>query len=62
MPIFEDTGEWIESDEEKETARIFRETLERMRKMTPDERFQSMVRTGIYAPDGRLRKEYGGEA
>ncbi len=57
-----ETSEWIQSDEEKETARIFRETLEEMRKLTPEERFQSMVEVGIYAPDGRLRKEYGGDA
>ena len=62
MSISAETGEWVESDEEKETTRIYRETLERVRRMTPEERFQSMVETGIYAPDGRLRKEYGGEA
>ena len=55
-------GQWIESDEDKETARIFRKALETVRKMTPDELFQSMVSTGIYTQDGRLRKEYGGDA
>lgn len=28
--------------------------------MTTDELFQTMVDSGIYLPDGRLAKEYGG--
>ena len=34
--------------------------LDRVRKMTPEEGFHSLVASGIYTPDGRLTKEYGG--
>ena len=34
--------------------------LDQVRKMTPEEGFKSMVASGIYTPDGKLAKEYGG--
>jgi hypothetical protein len=60
MAVSEEAGEWVESDEEKETARISQQVMERMRNMTSDEFFQSVVRAGIYTPEGELRVEYGG--
>lgn len=34
--------------------------LERTRKMTASEGFESLVRAGIYTPDGKLTPRYGG--
>ena len=61
-PIAPEPGQWIESEEDKRIARIFEQILEDLRKMTPEERFQTKVDAGIYTQDGRLRKEYGGDA
>ena len=60
LPI--ESGEWIENDETDRRVRVAREMLERIKLRTPEEKFQSLVRSGIYTADGRLRKEYGGEA
>lgn len=54
------TYKWVDSPAEQERMRLAREAIERIRKMTPEERFQSMVRSGIYTPAGELRVEYGG--
>ena len=34
--------------------------LEEIRKMTPAEGFRSLIASGIYSPEGKLAKEYGG--
>jgi len=34
--------------------------LKRVRKMTPERGFRSLVASGIYTRDGKLAKEYGG--
>jgi hypothetical protein len=39
---------------------LHRRALERVRKMTPEEGFRSLIASGIYTPDGKLAKEYGG--
>lgn len=39
---------------------LHRHALERVRKMSPEEGFRSLVASGIYTPDGKLTKEYGG--
>jgi hypothetical protein len=43
-----------------ELLELHRRVLERVRKMTPDEGFRSLVASGIYTPEGKLAKEYGG--
>ncbi len=44
----------------KELLELHKRALERVRKMTPEEGFRSLVASGIYTPDGKLAKEYGG--
>lgn len=44
----------------KELLELHERVLERVRKMTPKEGFQSLIASGIYTPDGNLAKEYGG--
>ncbi|HWQ91615.1 MAG TPA: hypothetical protein VN673_08085 [Clostridia bacterium] len=39
---------------------LHKRVLERVRKMTPEEGFRSLVASGIYTPEGKLTKEYGG--
>jgi len=39
---------------------LHQRVLERVRKMTPEEGFRSLVASGIYTPEGKLSKEYGG--
>jgi hypothetical protein len=40
------------------TVEVNEFVLERIRKMTPDEGFKSLIASGIYTPDGKLAKEY----
>ena len=56
-----EASHWIDTEEEarERAANAFFASLD---KMTPEERFQTLVRSGIYTQDGRLRKEYGGDA
>lgn len=42
---------------DKEKARF-----ERIRNATPEEINQSLIDAGVYTPDGRLTKKYGGSA
>ena len=44
----------------KELLDLHKRVLSRVRKMTPEEGFQSLVEAGIYTPQGKLAKEYGG--
>jgi hypothetical protein len=44
----------------KELLRLHKRVLERVRKMTPEEGFRALVESGIYTPEGKLTKEYGG--
>jgi len=44
----------------KELLELHERVLARVRKMTPKEGFQSLIASGIYTPDGKLAKEYGG--
>lgn len=44
----------------KELLELHERVLERVRKMTPKEGFQSLIASGVYTPDGKLAKEYGG--
>jgi len=43
-----------------ELLEMHRRVLDRVGKMTKEEGFQSLVESGIYTPDGKLAKEYGG--
>lgn len=44
-----------------EDADVHHRIMERLRKMTPEEIFQTSVRSGIYSPDGRLLPPYADE-
>jgi hypothetical protein len=44
-----------------EDASVHQRIMERLRKMTPEEIFQTSVRSGIYSPDGRLLPPYADE-
>ena len=44
----------------KELLELHERVLEEVRKMTPEEGFKALVASGIYMPDGKLAKEYGG--
>jgi hypothetical protein len=44
----------------KELLELHTRILKRVRKMTPEEGFRSLVESGIYTPGGKLTKEYGG--
>jgi len=44
----------------KELLELHERVLKRVRGMTPKEGFQSLIASGIYTPDGKLTKEYGG--
>jgi hypothetical protein len=50
---------WIE-DETDRRVKVAREMLKEMESWTPEEGFESLVRAGIYTPEGELRVEYGG--
>jgi hypothetical protein len=39
---------------------LHQRVLEKVQKMTPEEGFRSLVESGIYTPEGKLTKEYGG--
>ncbi len=43
-----------------ELLKLHDRVVERMRRMTPEEGFKTLVASGIYTPDGKLAKEYGG--
>ena len=43
-----------------ELLQLHQRALKRVRKMTLKKGFQSLVASGIYTPDGKLAKEYGG--
>jgi hypothetical protein len=60
MPVDFESGQWVESEDEKRITRMHQQFLERIDKMTSEEFFQSLVRAGIYTPAGELRVEYGG--
>ncbi|MDA1277958.1 MAG: hypothetical protein O2960_28520 [Verrucomicrobia bacterium] len=44
----------------KELLAFHDRVVKRVRKMTPQQGFQSLIASGIYTPDGKLAKEYGG--
>ncbi len=44
----------------KELLELHERVVRRVRKMTPKEGFKSLIASGIYTPDGKLAKEYGG--
>ncbi len=44
----------------KELLKLHERVLKRVREMTPKEGFQSLIASGIYTPEGKLAKEYGG--
>jgi hypothetical protein len=44
----------------KEQLELHARILEQVRKMTPEEGFRDLIKSGIYTPDGKLAKEYGG--
>lgn len=43
-----------------EVLDLHQRVLDRVQKMTPEEGFRSLVASGIYTPEGKLAKEYGG--
>jgi hypothetical protein len=44
----------------KELLELHERVLKRVREMTPNEGFQSLIASGIYTDEGKLAKEYGG--
>jgi hypothetical protein len=44
----------------KELLELHELVLDEVRKMTPEEGFRSLIASGIYTPEGKLAKEYGG--
>jgi hypothetical protein len=44
----------------KELLELHKLVIEEVRKMTPEEGFRDLIASGIYTPDGKLAKEYGG--
>ena len=48
--------------DEKALGEVNARIVRMMRAMSPKELFQSLVATGIYTPEGKLTKEYGGTA
>lgn len=54
------TGQDAVQPSRSELLELHKLVLERVRRMTPQEGFQSLVASGIYYPDGKLAKEYGG--
>jgi uncharacterized protein (DUF2461 family) len=44
----------------KEQLELHERVLEEVRRMTPEEGFRFLVASGIYTPEGKLAKEYGG--
>jgi hypothetical protein len=44
----------------EELLELHRRVLEEVQKMTPEEGFKDLIASGIYTPDGKLAKEYGG--
>lgn len=47
---------------EKELKQTYRRVIAKLKAMSPDERFRTMVRAGIYTKNGQLTKKYGGLA
>ena len=43
-----------------ERLHLHKQVLERVRKMSAEEGFRSLVASGIYTPEGKLALEYGG--
>ncbi len=44
----------------KELLELHKLVIEEVRKMTAEEGFKDLIASGIYTPDGKLAKEYGG--
>jgi hypothetical protein len=44
----------------RELLELHKRALEQVRRMTPEEGLRSLVASGIYTPEGKLAKEYGG--
>lgn len=44
----------------KELLDLHKRLLQEVREMTPEEGFKDLVASGIYTPEGKLAKEYGG--
>jgi hypothetical protein len=45
-----------------DTEALYARVLAKVKRMSGKEIFESMVATGIYTPEGKLTKEYGGTA
>jgi hypothetical protein len=60
MPAEQTAEEYFGEDETDRFVKAARKRLEEMDSWTPQEKFQSLVRAGIYTPEGELRVEYGG--
>ncbi len=50
--------DYKKTDEYKRHLRV----LEEVRKMTPEEKLQTLIDVGIVNEDGELTKQYGGDA
>lgn len=46
----------------KKLLEIHKQVLKEVRAMTKEEGFKSLIKSGIYTPDGQLAPEYGGSA
>jgi hypothetical protein len=44
----------------KDLLDLHERVLDQVRKMTAHQGFRSLIASGIYTPDGKLAKEYGG--
>ena len=44
----------------KELLDVHRRVIEEVEKMTPEQGFKDLIASGIFTPDGKLAKEYGG--
>jgi hypothetical protein len=44
----------------QELLELHRRVVEEVRRMTAEEGFNDLIASGIYTPDGKIAKEYGG--
>ena len=44
----------------KELEALYSRVVKKVARMSPEQRFETMVRAGIYTKSGKLTKQYGG--
>lgn len=60
MPAEQTAEQYFGEDEMDRFRKAAYARLKEMDSWTPEQKFQSLVRAGIYTPKGELRVEYGG--